>query len=437
MDIRAHVVALNEKRAKAFEALKSELDATAGKERSDEDAQRIARMDADIDALDTEIREYVARATREQESEALRAAQATIFGESKATEKAYNDPNAVLRAFLRGEGGFIDPDTGKRSLEVDIRGAAMERQLLRQGASPDEIRALAWDTGSTGSLVPTTLARALYEYMEASNGIWRAPCTRLTTSTGENMDFPKLGAHAIGTQVIAQGTAIGGTDPTFLKMTLAAFKYGQLTVVASEAITDTAVDLSSFLGRDLGRGLGRVVATDLVVGTGTAEPLGIMAATTGAGTIATGGSLIAPTVEKLIDLQYSVVDAYRSSGSSGWLMHDSSAGTLRKLRDGAGGTIGNFLWEPSLTSGIMNGTPDRLLGFPVYTDSNVASAASNAKIIGFGDFSTYYIRTVGNVVIESDSSRYFDTDQVAVRAKTRVDGDSIDTTGFNILKQSV
>ena len=82
----------------------------------------------------------------------------------------------------------------------------------------------------------------------------------------------------------------------------------------------------------------------------------------GAGTnapIKTGGSLIAPTVEKFIDLQYSVADSVRQRGS--WLMHDSTAGSIRKLRDGAGGTIGAFLWEPSLTAGLQSGQPDRFL----------------------------------------------------------------------------
>ena len=429
MDIRAHVEALNEKRLRAFEHLKAELDASAGAERSEEVSARIARMDADLDALDAEIREYVTRATRERESEQLRSMQASIFGETPAQARAATDPNAEIRAFLRGERGS--------SLEVNVMGAMKERELLRQGAGADEIRALAWDTGSSASLVPTTLSRTLYEYMEASNGVWRLPTTRVVTSTGEAIQFPKLGAHAIGTQVSGQGTVLAGTDPTFSKMTLDAYRYGELVIVDNSTLVDTVIDISSFLGRDIGRALGRVIATDLVTGSGSGKPNGIMTALVGSGTVATGGSLILPTVEKLIDLQYSVADEYRNGGSAGWLMLDSTAGTLRKLRDGAGGTVGAFLWEPSLTSGIKDGTPDRLLGFPVYTDSNVAAQGSNAKVVAFGDFSSYYIRTVGNVVIESDSSRYFDTDQTGVRGKWRVDSDLIDSSALNVLKQSV
>lgn len=185
--------------------------------------------------------------------------------------------------------------------------------------------------------------------------------------------------------------------------------------------------------RDLGRGLGRIVGTDLVTGTGTNEPRGFMVgAAAGAGSVTTGGSLIAPTMETLIGCQYGIVDGYRNQ-HTGWLMKDSTAGTLRKLRDGAGGTIGQFLWAPSLVAG----QPDFLLGYPVFTDTNVATAGSDARIIAFADFSAYYIRQVGNPVIELDRSRYFDTDQTAVRAKHRVDGDLIDTAAVCTVLQNV
>jgi HK97 family phage major capsid protein len=63
--------------------------------------------------------------------------------------------------------------------------------------------------------------------------------------------------------------------------------------------------------------------------------------------------------------------------------------------------------------------------------------ASNAVVIAFGDWSGYYLRTVGSVSIERDASRYFDTDEVGFRGRWRVDGDYQDTSSVNILKRSV
>ena len=90
-----------------------------------------------------------------------------------------------------------------------------------------------------------------------------------------------------------------------------------------------------------------------------------------------------------------------------------------------------------MTQGIQGAEPDRLLGHPVWTDPNVASLASNAKVIAFGDFSAYYIRLAGNFIFQRDDSRYFDTDEVGFRGKLRADGDLIDANAINILKRSV
>lgn len=429
MDIRAHVISLNETRMRVFNELKNTLDDTLGRERNEEEKAKIARLDARLDEIDAEVREFVARETREQEAAQLREMQAKAFGADPVAPRVDTDQlRAFLNAAIRGE---------RVTIEADLRGAQRERELLRQGASAEEIRALAWDTGTSGSLVPSSVSRTLYEYMEASNGILRAPTTKINTSTGEQIPFPRLAAHAIATQVVAQGTAIGGTDPTFAKMTLDAYKYGQVVYVANELVNDGVVDIGTFLGRDIGRALGRVLAADLTVGTGTNEPNGLMTAITGSGTIATGGSLITPTVEKLIDLQYSIADTYRSMPSCAWLMNDSTAGTLRKLRDGAGGTVGAFLWSPSLTQGIAGGAPATLLDYPVYVETNVAAAGSNNKTVAFGDMSAYYVRLVGNAVIESDPSYKFAEDQTTFRGKLRADGDLIDTAAINVIKQSV
>ena len=429
MDIRAHVIALNEDRARVVSELRAELDATAGRERNQEETAKIARLDARIDELDAEVREFVRRETREQEADQLRAQSMSVFGEA-AVKRAELTADQYLRSWATGE-------QGRTPLTVDMRSAQRERELLRQGVSADEVRALAWDTGSSASLVPTTLARTLYEYMEASNSLLRAPTTKIYTDSGETMQFPRLGAHSIGTQVSGQGTTLAGTDATFAKMTLDAFKYGELVKVANEVLSDSGIDIASFLGRDLGRALGRITGTAYATGSGSGAPNGLMTAIVGSGTIVTGGSLITPTVEKLIDLQYSVNDMYRSGGSAGWVMKDSTAGVLRKLRDGAGGTVGAFLWEPSLTSGLVNGTPDRLFGHPVYIDSNIAAAGSGAKTIAFGDLSALYIRIVGNPTIERDDSVGFATDEAYFRAKIRTDSDLIDTSAVNAIVQVV
>jgi HK97 family phage major capsid protein len=429
MDIRARVEALNAERLNVVEQLRAELDATAGRERSVEEQTKIDRMDARIDEIDAEVREFVAREVREREAGELREQTLSVFGEANVTKRD-NNAQDEFRAWLSG-------DSSVKEFEVDIQRVIRERELLRQGASPEEIRALAWDATSGSLVVPTTMARSLYDILEEGITGFQVGASIMNTSTGENMQLPRLVTHSIGTQVSGQGTTLAGSDPVMGRVDLNVFKYGQLVRVSSELVDDAAFGIESFLGQDLGYALSRVIDTDLVVGTGTGEPTG-MTRLAGAGTnapVKTGGSLIAPTVEKFIDTQYSINDAYRRNAA--WLMKDSTAGTIRKLRDGAGGTVGAFLWEPSLTSGLKDGTPDRFLGSPVYTDTNCAAQGSNAIVATYGDFSQYAIRTVGNPTVERDNSRYFDTDEVGFRGKWRVGGNHRQVSALNTLVQNV
>lgn len=440
MDIRAHVIELNTRRLRAVAELNRQYDETAGRERSAEELATIARIDAEIDGIDAEVRTFVDRETRETEAAQLRANSEHLFGEAAVTRGEQSQAQS-LRSWMRGETRNAETVDGRvvNTMGLDLSGVARERELLRSGASAEEIRALAWDTGSIASGVPTTLARSLYEYVTASVAVMRMPTYKFATNAGEQMKFPRVNAHGIATQVSGQGTALAGTDATFLSMTMDAYKYGELYAVANEVISDTAFDIVDFVSRNVGRAVGEKIGTDLAVGTGSGQPLGVSQAvlTGSAGTIATGGSLITPTYENLVDLVYSVNGNYRARPSTAFLMRDLTAGVVRKLRDGNGGTLGSPLWAPTLTNGITGAEPDRLLGYPVWTDPNIASCASNAKIMVFGDFSAYYVRTVGNFMFERDDSRYFDTDQVAFRGKWRVDGDCIDLTALNLLKQSV
>lgn len=437
MDIRAHVTALNTKRAKVIEELENHLADwqrdNPGQPMGAEAREKADRLNARIDEYDAEVERFVAQETREQEHARLREATDSLWGPA-ATERAEESESERLRAWFRGEAG--------KELVIPVAAAANLREAARRSRDVADLKnALLSDTGSSGSLVPTRLATTLYEFMEASVALFRMPTTKITTSSGESIQFPKLAAHTIGTQVIAQGTAIGGTDPTFARMQLDAYKYGALVQIANEVIQDSAVDIVGFLGKDMGRAVGRVIAADLAVGSGSGEPNGIMTSASGAGTITTGGSLIEPTVEKFIDLVYSINEDYLTTGDGCFLVKRSTAGAMRKLRDGAGGTVGAFLWQPSLTNGIQGGEPDSFLGYPVYQDGNLAAYGSAAKTVGFGDASTYYIRQVGDVVIERSDEFAFNVDEATFRAKWRVDGDCIDPTsggnvgGWNIIRQ--
>lgn len=363
---------------------------------------------------------------REEESAAVRRQFPGVFGSPMGRYESEDAQAAQMRAFLDGSG----PNT----LRIPMAAAMRNRELERKGLRSPELRnTLVGDDGAGTLVVPTLVANTIFDTLEAEIAAFRLPTTRLNTPTGADILYPTIATHGIGTQVIAQGTAIGGTDPVIGSKTLTAFKYGQLLQLSSEIIQDSSIDILAMVARDAARALGRVIDTDLVVGSGVGEPEGVMTAISGAGTI--HGSTAGITYEQLVDLQYSVNSGYRATGSAAWLMRDLTAGTIRKLRDGAGGTVGSPLWRSNeSTGGVANYAPPTLLGDMAFTDPNVASVASTKKVVVYGDWSSYFLRTVGDLIFERDDSFAFDKDLSTFRAKWRVDGRVMDTAAFNILR---
>lgn len=427
--------ALRETRMKLALELRNHVDdchrAHPGEPMTAEERAKDQAINARIDEIEAEVRAIQAREERLADLSTAAEYTERHIGPANAAARDRQD-RAAFAEWLRDKSPMRT-----KEFTFNTVAAAHEANLIRAGASFDEVRALAWDTGSIASGVPTTTARELYALVTAPIAMLNIGARRIQTGSGEQMKFPRVNAHAIATQVSGQGTTLAGTDPTFLSMTLDAYKYGELVIVSNEILQDTVFDVVSFVNDDVARALSQKIDTDLTVGTGSGQPQGIMGAITGAGTIATGGSLINPTYENLVDLVYSVNANYRSDPSTAFLMRDLTVGALRKIRSDAGGTTGPTMWVPSVMEGIRGQEPDRLLGYRVFSDPNVASLASNAVVMAFGAFNRYYFREVGNISIERDDSRYFDTDQVGFRGKWRVDGDVIDTTAFNILKRSV
>lgn len=430
MSTTSYVQTLHEKRLRAWEQAKEILDRCVAekRERSAEENEMFERANADIVRLDAEIKTITEMEERAKAADIARAAYEPFIDPVVEDKRSLAQADLFARFLVTGEGGNRK-DNGFIGVDVDLRGAMREHELVRRGYGEAELRALLSDTGSSGSLIPTDFSRTLYEYMVNESAV-RQLAYVFTTAGGNNMDFPTVATHGIGTQVIAQGTAIGGTDPVFGKMTLGSFKFGQLVAVSSDFIQDSAVDVVDFVARNIGRALGIITATAYATGPGsTTGPNGVITAATGS--VVTGGSLITTSFEDLINLQHSVATPYRRNGA--YVVNDLTAGTLRKLREDAGGTTGQFLWQPAVALGM----PDMICGKPIYTDTNIATHGSNAKVAAFGDFQSYYIRDAGSVRLERSDDYAFNVDNVTFRGVIRTDGDLIDVNAVKILKQNV
>lgn len=363
------------------------------------------------DAMQEEMRTLDQRigAVLDTEKRAKAADQAFDELEGKPKEQrgdprvAQNKTLEEVRRWARGEEG------APRMLEI-----------RRQAQGPINYRVLQTNTGTASSVVPTDFYDQLIAHLIEVSGIMQAGPTVLNTGGGETLQIPKTTAHSTAASA-AQAGSLPTSDPAFSTQSLSAWKYGILLQVARELIDDTAVDLLGYLAMQAGRALGNAFGTDLVNGTGTNQPAGIITtATTGVTGSVTGVSG-APSYANLVDLEYSVIAPYRQSRSCYWLAADKTIGSFRKITD----TVGRPIWEPS----AVLGSPDLLLGKPLVADPFMPALATSAKSIAFGDFSQYFVRLVGGVRFERSDDFAFGSDLVTFRAILRGDGTLVDRTG--------
>jgi HK97 family phage major capsid protein len=407
-----YLESLVEARQKAWHEAKA-LMTRATDEKRELDGEEQAQLDriwSDIDAKDVQIKDITARAQSERETDIAREAYADLV---RPVEAPVVD---AVDAFLRGQ-------TSARFIDIDIRKAAAEKRAIRAGAGVKELRDLSTTAAAGGNTIPTSFERTLYDFLETVSGV-RQIAQVITTTGGENLDLPKVASHGTAA-IVGEGTAIAEADPSFAKVTLGAWKFGQLLQMSAELLQDSGVDIVGFAAADMGRALGRVTGAAYATGTGSNQPQGVM---TSIGTGVTGGTGVAgvPTIANLTDLVYSLGDpGYRANAS--FLMRDATAGKIRNLVN----TSGDFLWQPS----VQAGQPDRLLGFPVVTDPNIAATAVNANSVAFGDFQAgFVIRDAGSIRIDRSDDFAFSADLATWRAVLRTDSDLRDANAIKLYR---
>jgi len=371
-----------EERAKAYEAAKEILDRAAAEGRSLDAAEResVDRAFADMDRRKAIIDDM--RSLEMREREVAEATAAHAEARAVSTVAPVQTDAEMLRSLARGE---------VRSLNFEKRDVS---------------------TSSTGAPVPTSFYDRIME-LARYTGPMLEVATVINTAGGESLQIPRTSAYSVGS-VTSEASAIGESDPSFQAfLTLGAFKYSFLTQVSREMIEDAGVDILGYLGTNVGQALGYAVNAALTTGTGTVQPNGIV---NSAGSGVTGGTGVsgAFTYDNVVDLIYSADAAARRLPGFAVMGNGKAIANLRKLTSPGG----DYVFQPALAEG----TPDRVLGFPLIENPAMADPATSAKSLIAGHLPSYMVRQVGGIRLDRSDDFAFSSDLVTFRATFRVDG---------------
>lgn len=404
----AKIKALREERAK----LVADAQAILKQEKmSPEDEKKFDALMAEADAKKAEIDRHERAQAAERELGHRVEQRAGRDGVSLSAARETDEREvAVFNQWLRG---------GMEALAADERSIMMRRQNTDPG-----IRA-AQSVGTTtagGFLVPQSFSDRLEVALKFFGGMLNEGEV-LETGNGADMPWPTVNDTTQTGALLAENTTIAAQDVTFSSVTLKSYMYtSKLIAVSLQLMQDSFVSVDNVVADLAGQRLGRILNAHFTTGTGTAQPNGVVTAAA-SGKVGTTGQTTSVIYDDLVDLIYSVDQAYRAG--SKFMANDSSLKVVMKLKD----SQNRPLWQPS----VQAGQPDLLMGYPVVVNNDVAAMAANAKSILFGDFTKYKIRRVQGVTLLRLNERYADNLQVGFFAFTRADGNLIDA-GTNPVK---
>ena len=209
---------------------------------------------------------------------------------------------------------------------------------------------------------------------------------------------------------------------------------------ASQAmLDDAAFDIEGWLASEIAMEFARAEGAAFVHGNGVDQPRGFLSAPAsenfdddrpfgtlqyiGSGDAAGLGS--APDT-RLIDLIHTLTAGHRQGAS--FVMNSATLAEIRKLKTSEGA----FLWQP----GLVEGQPDRLLGYPVVEAEDMPDIAAGACPVAFGNFRHGYLiaeRSATQILRDPFTNKPF----VHFYATKRVGGQVSDSNAIKLLKIEV
>lgn len=305
---------------------------------------------------------------------------------------------------------------------------------LRRG-DQTEVKAVSGATGAQGGFaVPREIDAMIASQLRDISPIRRLAQV-VQVGTAGYRKLMAVGATAAGW--VSETAARPETaTPTFAEIAPPAGELYANPAASQAMLDDASFDLEGWLASEIAMEFARAEGTAFVSGNGVNRPLGFLAspvATTGDATRAFGtlqylGSgnatgLGTSPESKMIDLVHTMKSSYRQGAS--WVMNSATLAVVRKLKTADGA----FLWQP----GLVEGQPDRLLGYPIVEAEDMPSIAAGTFPIAFGNFKAGYLiaeRSSTAILRDPFTNKPF----VHFYATKRVGGQVLDSAAIKLLK---
>ena len=391
------------KTQETVEALRSEVEEMKGKTADVVDADRLAKMEADLaEKLETE-------------------------------QKAVSDRLANL------ETAANRPDAGAKAVEQDAYAKSFN-DFLRKGAEPDELKSMSTDSNADGGyLVSGRMAEGIQERLRRTSPVRQV--ANVVSGSGTYSLLVERGDAGFG-WVGERETRAETTTPTINKISIAQEEMYAKPKISQRMLDDANFDVEGFLVAQITDRFARAEATAFVSGNGQDKPKGFTAYSTATTaddsravetlqhrvTGANGEFASSDPADVIIETFYDLQAAYQANAS--WMMKNTTAAAVAALKDGDG----TYLLQAILNA---DGTIVRTIqGRPMYVADDMPTyTGTGALAIAVGDFARGYTINdgVGTTVLRDP---YSEKPFVQFYTTKRVGGGVTDFDAIKFIKFS-
>ncbi|WP_458048056.1 phage major capsid protein [Klebsiella pneumoniae] len=334
-----------------------------------------------------------------QQKAALKTEMRSMLDKADGEKRSLNDDEGKQFDELRARADALDVEISRLEAVSDeerhlpgtkVEGKGVTNAELRHYILTGETRALTTATGADGGY--TVIPELDKEIMRqlADESVMRQISTVKTTSSNEYKKLVSVGGTTVKHGEEGQPRPETST-PKLEEVSIKLYPIYAYPKTTQEILDFSDVDILGWLSSEISDAFSETEETDLLEGDGNKKARGFLdyprAATSDKtrpfGTLekmVTAGA--APTADELIDLLFKLKAKYRKNAV--WVMNSNSAAALQKLKNGNG----DYVWRDRLTAG----SPDTLLGRPVYYLETMSDATAGEPVLAVGDFKRgYYV----------------------------------------------
>jgi HK97 family phage major capsid protein len=360
-------------------------------------------------ALSIATQQEIRAAQQEAEQISLKAA-GTVTAQDKQRFNFLMSQISLLKTgALSDESRYASADAlaeefgfkkGDRTEEARTKSAGL--QSLREYIATGEFRTAAMNTvtGSNGGyLLPVEFERILLAAAAQYDDLMNPENVRvIPTENGRTLSLPSIDLSAITSAIVSQNTQqVPVANPAIATNSFGGFTYKTTPIaITLELEQDSFESTMQILMTAFGVGLARGIGSDLVNGSGSGAPMGLLtAAANSTITTAAAGVISATDIESIY---FSVNRAYRNSPKCAWVLSDTVYQMVRAAKDSNNRPLLNMVDDQ-----------ERLMGKRVLIAPSMPSAAGS-KGIAFGDLSQFAVRIVGSPEVKraSETPGYFE-----------------------------